>query len=197
MVFKKPYIHVDDLIKILFKVYKNKTREKINIFNIGPDDSGITVRQIVNKLSKLKIFAGKSLYMKKKSTGWVGDISKYSYNVNKIKKLIKLKKLNSSNTAINTTIKQIKILRNDNNKESIESKFYRRGTDFEKFYSFNKGGVISTSIEKYVYVTIKEKFDKGIKLSYSRNENISNTSKIKHKLIKNIFSRYKINSILN
>ena len=63
----------------------------------------------------------------KKSTGWVGDISKYSYNVNKIKKLIKLKKLNSSNTAISTTIKQIKISRNDNNKESIESKFYRRG----------------------------------------------------------------------
>ena len=96
------------MIKILFKVYKNKTREKINIFNIGPDDSGITVRQIVNKLSKLKIFAGKKFIYEKKSTGWVGDISKYSYNVNKIKKLIKLKKLNSSNTAINTTIKQIK-----------------------------------------------------------------------------------------
>ena len=60
---KKPYIHVDDLIKILFKVYKNKTREKINIFNIGPDDTGITVRQIVNKLSKLKIFAGKKVYI--------------------------------------------------------------------------------------------------------------------------------------
>ena len=70
MVLKKPYIHVDDLIKILFKVYKNKTREKINIFNIGPDDTGITVRQIVNKLSKLKIFNGKKFIYEK--IHWMG-----------------------------------------------------------------------------------------------------------------------------
>lgn len=105
---KKPYIHVNDLIKILFKIYKKDTSEKINIFNIGPDDSGITVRQIINKLSKLKIFAGKKFMYEKKSIGWVGDISKYSYDISKIKKLLKLIKLNSSNAAINVTIKEIK-----------------------------------------------------------------------------------------
>ena len=47
--------------------------------------------------------------------------------------------------------------------------FIGGGTDFEKFYSFNSGVVISTSINKYVYVTIKQKFDDGIKLSYSAN----------------------------
>ena len=31
--------------------------------------------------------------------------------------------------------------------------FIGGGTDFEKFYSVNKGGVISTAIDKYVYVT--------------------------------------------
>lgn len=72
--------------------------------------------------------------------------------------------------------------------------FIGGGTDFEKFYSFNRGGVISTSINKYVYVTIKQKFEDGIKLSYSANENVSSTSKIKHKLIKNIFMKYKIKS---
>lgn len=72
--------------------------------------------------------------------------------------------------------------------------FIGGGTDFEKFYNFHKGGVISTSINKYVYVTIKQKFDKGIKLSYSKNENIDNTKEIKHKLIRKIFQKYKISS---
>lgn len=72
--------------------------------------------------------------------------------------------------------------------------FIGGGTDFESFFSKYQGGVISTSIDKYVYVTIKKKFDNGIKLSYSANENINNTSQIKHKLIKKIFQKYKVKS---
>lgn len=72
--------------------------------------------------------------------------------------------------------------------------FVGGGTDFESFFSDNPGGVISTSIDKYVYVTIKEKFDQGIKLSYSNNENITKISQIKHKLIKKIFQKYSIKS---
>lgn len=70
--------------------------------------------------------------------------------------------------------------------------FIGGGTDFEDFFKFHEGGVISTSINKYVYVLIKDKFTKGIKLSYSSNENVENTSKIKHKLIKEIFQKYKV-----
>ena len=72
--------------------------------------------------------------------------------------------------------------------------FIGGGTDFEDFYKYHEGGVISTAINKYVYVITKKRFTKGIKLSYSINENIDKTSQIKHKLIKKIFQKYKIKS---
>lgn len=105
---KKPYIHVDHLIEILFKIYKLKSRSKTNIYNIGPDDDGITVRDIIKQLSNLSIFTNKIFAYESKSIGWRGDIPKYSYNVNKLKKDLKIRKLNTSQLAISKTISQIK-----------------------------------------------------------------------------------------
>lgn len=66
------------------------------------------------------------------------------------------------------------------------------GTDFETFYKKHQGGVVSFTINKYVYVIIKEKYDETIKLSYSKNENPKTINDIKHNLIKKIFEYYKI-----
>ena len=66
------------------------------------------------------------------------------------------------------------------------------GTDFRSFYEKHNGAVISFTIDKYVNVLVKDKFDRGIKLSYSVNEYPKSVNKIKHSLIKNIFKLYNI-----
>ena len=66
------------------------------------------------------------------------------------------------------------------------------GTDFPSYFKKKRGAVISFTIDKYVYVIVKDKFDKKIKLSYSSNELPKNVDSIRHKLIKHIFKYFKI-----
>ena len=54
----------------------------------------------------------------------------------------------------------------------------------EDFWRIEEGKVISTTIDKYIYVIIKERFDDLIVLNYSRRETVQNVSKIKHELIR-------------
>ena len=58
------------------------------------------------------------------------------------------------------------------------------GTDLKDFYKKNLGHVISTTIDKYIYVIVKERFDDLIVLHYTENEIVNAVSKIKHELIR-------------
>jgi D-glycero-alpha-D-manno-heptose-7-phosphate kinase len=58
------------------------------------------------------------------------------------------------------------------------------GTDLKDFYQKNLGHVISTTIDKYIYVIIKERFDDLIVLHYTENEIVDEVDKIKHELIR-------------
>ena len=58
------------------------------------------------------------------------------------------------------------------------------GTDLRGFYQKNLGHVISTTIDKYIYVIIKERFDDLIVLHYTENEIVDEVNKIKHELIR-------------
>ena len=58
------------------------------------------------------------------------------------------------------------------------------GTDLKDFYQKNLGHVISTTIDKYIYVVIKERFDDLIVLHYTENEIVNDVNKIKHELIR-------------
>lgn len=60
--------------------------------------------------------------------------------------------------------------------------FVGGGTDFENFYRKYTGRVLSTSIDKYVYVGLNPKFDGNIRVSYSETEDVKNRSEIKHPL---------------
>jgi len=44
---------------------------------------------------------------------------------------------------------------------------------------------LSTSVDKYMYVTVNKKFDSDIRLSYSVTENESSTQQIKHPIVRN------------
>ncbi len=62
--------------------------------------------------------------------------------------------------------------------------FVGGGTDFEDFYRKYPGRVLSTSIDKYIYLGINPRFEKGIRLSYSKTEEVENREKIEHPLVK-------------
>jgi D-glycero-alpha-D-manno-heptose-7-phosphate kinase len=58
------------------------------------------------------------------------------------------------------------------------------GTDFEDYYLQRKGAVLSSTIDKYVFVIVKERFDNLICINYSRREVVEHTNKIKHDLVR-------------
>ena len=62
--------------------------------------------------------------------------------------------------------------------------FVGGGTDLREFYQDGPGEVISCTIDKYIFVIIKERFDERIVLNYSRNETVDTVAEIKHELIR-------------
>jgi len=60
--------------------------------------------------------------------------------------------------------------------------FVGGGTDFEDYYKANEGQVISTAINKYIYVTVNHKFDNMIHLRYSDIECVSRVEDLKHNI---------------
>jgi D-glycero-alpha-D-manno-heptose-7-phosphate kinase len=64
--------------------------------------------------------------------------------------------------------------------------FVGGGTDLPEFYMNNKegGAVISSTINRYVYVTVSRKFDQDIRLSYSHTENVTHANEIEHPIVK-------------
>lgn len=64
--------------------------------------------------------------------------------------------------------------------------FVGGGSDISSYYKNNNGAVISTSIDKYMYISIHQKFDKGFRIAYSKIEEVSKISDIEHPIVKNV-----------
>jgi D-glycero-alpha-D-manno-heptose-7-phosphate kinase len=62
--------------------------------------------------------------------------------------------------------------------------FVGGGSDLPVFYRRFGGAVVSTAIDKFVYLTINRKFDNKIRLCYSRVEEPASVAKIKHPLVR-------------
>lgn len=71
--------------------------------------------------------------------------------------------------------------------------FVGGGSDLPAYYRHQPGAVISTAIDKYVYVTINKKFDNGIRIAYSKNEEVSSVDQIEHRLVKAVLQELQIN----
>lgn len=66
------------------------------------------------------------------------------------------------------------------------------GTDFEAFYLHEGGQVVSTTIDKFVYVTVK-RHDKYLnpesyRLNYFESEHVNNVSEIKNNIIRGVLN---------
>ena len=77
-------------------------------------------------------------------------------------------------------------------KTPLRISFVGGGSDIESFYSKLGGAVVSTTIDKYVYVTVNKKFDNHIRVSYSQTEEVSQVDKIEHKLVRETLKFHKI-----
>jgi D-glycero-alpha-D-manno-heptose-7-phosphate kinase len=62
--------------------------------------------------------------------------------------------------------------------------FLGGGSDLPSFYSQEPGAVVSTAINKYIYINVNTKFDHQIRASYSITEMVDTREALKHELIR-------------
>lgn len=62
--------------------------------------------------------------------------------------------------------------------------FVGGGSDLASYYKYSYGAVVSTSIDKYIYITVNSKFDDKIRASYSKTEIVGEVGELKHELIR-------------
>ncbi|MCA9920982.1 MAG: GHMP kinase [Anaerolineales bacterium] len=58
------------------------------------------------------------------------------------------------------------------------------GTDFPSYFQEHGGCVLTSAIDKYIFVTIKKRFDAKLRIGYTQTEMVDNISEIKHELIR-------------
>lgn len=66
------------------------------------------------------------------------------------------------------------------------------GSDLEEYYKTGHGAVVSTAINKYIYITVNRKFDNMIRLSYSKTEIVYNLSDLEHNVIREALTFAKV-----
>lgn len=62
--------------------------------------------------------------------------------------------------------------------------FVGGGSDISSFYSHEKGCVVSTTINKYIYIAVNEQFDGRIIINYSKTEIVKDIKDIKNNLVR-------------
>lgn len=74
----------------------------------------------------------------------------------------------------------------------LRMSFVGGGSDLPAFYRETGGAVLSTTIDKYVYVSVNRKFDEGIRLAYSRTEEVDTLDKIDHRLFRAVLEMLEV-----
>src|SRR5688572_27918449 len=81
---EKPYLHVSELIEAMLFLF-DRVKQKLNFYNIAPDGTATTVRQIAETVVKVVSPRAKIRYTGG-SKGWVGDVPRFRYSIDKLKK---------------------------------------------------------------------------------------------------------------
>lgn len=69
-------------------------------------------------------------------------------------------------------------------KTPLRISFVGGGSDLKDFYHKTDGKVISATIDKFVYVIVKERFDDKIIIDYTKREVVDSIDEIKHELVR-------------
>jgi D-glycero-alpha-D-manno-heptose-7-phosphate kinase len=69
-------------------------------------------------------------------------------------------------------------------KTPFRMSFVGGGSDVSAFYREETGAVLSTSIDKYMYIAVNRKFDERLRISYSRTEEVETPQQVAHPLVR-------------
>ncbi len=69
-------------------------------------------------------------------------------------------------------------------KTPLRMSFVGGGSDLPAFYRDEPGAVLSTSIDKYMYIAVNSKFDGRIRISYSKTEDVRWPGEVEHPLVR-------------
>jgi UDP-glucose 4-epimerase len=78
---QKAYLHVDDLIGAMLHI--RDVNDAYAVFNIGPTDDGITVREIAERVRD-QLNPQADILFGKGNRGWVGDVPRFRYSVQRL-----------------------------------------------------------------------------------------------------------------
>jgi len=79
-------------------------------------------------------------------------------------------------------------------KTPLRISFVGGATDLKAFYKYHTGMVISTAIDKYMYVVVNKRFKDDIRLSYTKTEIVDRPDQLEHDLVKEALKRTGITS---
>jgi len=82
---QKPYLHVSELIDAMLFIRDNAP-ERLNFFNIGPNDEGVRVRFIAETVLR-QAAPHLAIHYTGGDKGWTGDVPRFSYSVDKLARL--------------------------------------------------------------------------------------------------------------
>ena len=69
----------------------------------------------------------------------------------------------------------------------LRTSLFGGGTDFPAYFLEQGGCVLTSAIDKYIFVTIKRRFDDKLRVGYTRAEFVDRVDEIQHELIREAF----------
>lgn len=70
--------------------------------------------------------------------------------------------------------------------------FVGGGSDLPAFYTKERGAVLSSTIDKYVYLCVNRRFDQKIRIGYNKTEIVSEVDHIQHPLVREALKMFHI-----
>ncbi len=101
---QKGYLHVEELVDAMLWI-RAHAPEKRALYNIGAEDDGVTVAFIAEETVRVAQ-SGARIEYGQGNRGWVGDVPRFVYSIDKLKKLGWNPKLNSTQ-AVQKAVRQI------------------------------------------------------------------------------------------
>ena len=76
----------------------------------------------------------------------------------------------------------------------LRMSFVGGGSDIAAYYRDNGGSVISSSLDRYVYINLHESFDENVRVAYSKVEQVKSFGSVEHPLVSAVASYFDIDA---
>ena len=73
--------------------------------------------------------------------------------------------------------------------------FIGGGSDLKEFYTRSPGCVISTTIDKYMYIFVHQYFENKIQIKYSKTELVDRIKEIKHPIVREALKKFELRGV--